>query len=354
SLTTYAGFLKGGSGGPAFKAGDPAHSLIIQNITGDPPAMPKNLPPLTNADVEIIRRWIAQGAKDDTPAVEDNIDSTHPPVYRAAPIISALAYSPDGSLLAVSGYRETLLRSAGVNRLAGRVVARLVGHSESIESVAFSPDGSLLAVAGGNQAGEGEIQLWDVVHRTLVKSIPATTDTVFGLSFSPDGKKVAIGAADDSVRVYSVPDGKQLIKFDNHSDWVFGTAFTTDNKHLVSGSRDQALKLILLEGDTGSFEDDINTHHSPIRCLVRLPKEDKVLCAGDDGIVRLYQVFRTTARTMNQEDHNLLKEYDGLPAPVTALAVSPDGSLVAAGDLTGNLRVFRVRDGRTIGSNRIY
>ncbi|MCA1594848.1 MAG: WD40 repeat domain-containing protein [Chloroflexi bacterium] len=245
-------------------------------------------------------------------------------------------------------------RSRLASLQTGHLVGRLVGHSESIETVAFSPDGALLAVAGGNQAGGGEIQLWDVAHRALVKSIPATIDTVFGLSFSSDGKKIAIGAADDSVRVYSVPGGKQLIKFDNHSDWVFGTAFMSDNKHLVSASRDQALKLILLEGDSGSFEDDINTHHSPIRCLVRLPKEDKVLCAGDDGVVRLYQVFRTTARTMNQEDHNLLREFDALPAPVTALAVSPDGSLVAAGDLAGNLRVFRVRDGRTMGSSKIY
>jgi len=65
--------------------------VLVEQITGDPPAMPKNAAPLSPPEVDLIKRWIAEGAKDDTPpAAKDPIDQEHPPVYRAAPVISAL------------------------------------------------------------------------------------------------------------------------------------------------------------------------------------------------------------------------------------------------------------------------
>ena len=85
-----------------------------------------------------MTKWIAQGAKDDTPASHrDIVDAEHPPVYTLPPVITALDYSPDGNLLAVSGYHEVLLHKADGSGL----VARLVGLSERIQSLAFSPDG---------------------------------------------------------------------------------------------------------------------------------------------------------------------------------------------------------------------
>ena len=57
---------------------------------------------------------------------------------------------------------------------------------------------------------------------------------------------MAFGCSDKTVRVLSVADGKETLKFDNHSDWVFGTLFSVDGTHFVSGSRDGALKLVNL------------------------------------------------------------------------------------------------------------
>jgi hypothetical protein len=341
-VTSYEAFRAGGAAGASFKPGRPDESIILRYITGNPPPMPKNQKPLSAGEVGLFKRWIAEGAKDDTPRQRDPIDQQNPPVYAAPPVTSALAFSPDGRWIAVSGFREVLLHRADGSGLE----ARLVGKSPRIESLAFSPDGKVLAAVGGSPALFGEVQLWDVEKRALKQSVQLGYDTLFGASFSPDGARLACGAADNSVRIVNVADGKLLLKFDNHSDWTFSTTWTTDNKHILSTGRDQAVKLIVAEN--GSFIDDINTHTSPFRAMARDPRRDNVLVAGDDGIPRLYQVFRTKARTMNQEDHNLLRAYERQPGRVNSVAFSPDGLSFAVAGEYGEIRVYSTDDGKRL------
>src|SRR2546425_13344165 len=84
-LTTYAGFQAGGKRGPAFVAGSPEQSLVIQFITaGMKPSMPFGQPPLAADDVSIIREWIKSCARDDTPA---ETASNEPTVYHQPPVV---------------------------------------------------------------------------------------------------------------------------------------------------------------------------------------------------------------------------------------------------------------------------
>ena len=211
-LTSYESlFGKGTSGEAGVVSGKPEQSKIVSQVTahgGKKPEMPKGRDPLTDFDIRIIQKWIAQGAKDDTPAsARVVIDGDHPPVYTNAPVIPSLEYSPDGKVLAVAGYHEVLLHKADGSGLVGR----LVGMSERIESIAFSPDGKLLAATGGDPSRSGEIQIWDVANKSLKLSVPVTFDTIFGVSWSPDGSKIAFGCADNTLRAIDAKTGKQVL-----------------------------------------------------------------------------------------------------------------------------------------------
>lgn len=343
-LTTYAAFEKGGKHGAAFKTGKPDESRVVEEVSGEEPNMPKEGDPLSKEEVALIERWIQEGAKDDTPPEANSFKLNAPPVYTVLPVISALAFSPDATLLAVSGYHEVVLHKGD----GTGIVARLVGESPRIESIAFSPNGKLLAVGGGAPARFGEIQIWDVETHKELHSYKIANDTAFGVSFSPEGERIAFGGADKAVRIISVNDGKELMKFDNHSDWVLATTFSADGKRLLSGSRDRAMKLI--DVANGQFIDDINKLLENVLCMARHPKEDLVAYGGDLGTPRIYKISDNQGRTAANNDVNLVREFERQPGPVCAVAYSPDGSSIAVGNMNGEVRTYKTSDGARIAT----
>ena len=387
-MTSYADlFKKGDHDQPGVVPGQVGKSLIIAQITsqmGKPPAMPRGKEPLAAREVELIKRWIAEGGRDDTPAsTRDIVDSDHPPDYILPPVITALAYSPDSQLLAVSGYHEILLHRADGSRL----IARLVGLSERVQSLAFSPDGKSLAAVGGSPGRFGEVQIWDVARPKkgsvplktkgqfpfsgrLKLSLPMTFDTVYGVSWSHDGTRIAFGCADNTVRAIEAKTGKQVLYQGGHDDWVFGTVFSREDEYIISVSRDMSMKLT--EVSTQRLIDNI-TSITPgvlkggLAAVDRRPLKDKkkakvppdtpgvppkvydeVICGGADGTPRLYKIHRETARKIGDDD-NRLRRYDAMPGRLYALAFNHDGSLFVGGSSyngSGEVRVYKTGEGK--------
>jgi hypothetical protein len=111
-LTSYKDLMTGGSKGSPVISGRPEESLMVRYLTGETkPQMPFNGKPLASDQIDVIRRWIAEGAKDDSPAETAAAGPARAKqaVYTAPPLVTAIAFSPDGRTLAVSGYHEFLL-----------------------------------------------------------------------------------------------------------------------------------------------------------------------------------------------------------------------------------------------------
>jgi WD40 repeat protein len=342
-LTTYDRFQAGGKRGPAFVAGSADQSLVIQFITAAlQPSMPFGQPPLAADDVSLIRDWIKSGAKDDSPA---DTAATEPGtgLYHQPPVITALRFSPDGQMLAVSGNREILIHHADGSGL----VKRLPGKAERILSIAFSADGNLMVAGGGTPARFGEIQFWDPRESKLLRTAEVTSDTVFGASLSPDASKVAIGCADNTVRAFETATGKELYKISTHENWVLATAFGIDSKRLVSVGRDRAAKLI--DADAGQFLENVNQLHGELAAVARHPKIDAIVIGGDDRIPYIYKMDRPRNMKVG-EDATLIRQLAVQDGAIFALDWSPDGARVAVAGAGPSVNIYDAETGVAAGS----
>ena len=340
-LTTYAGFQAGGKRGPAFVAGSPEESLSIRLITGAMmPSMPLSAPPLRGGDIDTIRDWIKSGAKDDSPR---EITSNEPAVYRQPPVITALRFSPDGKFLAVGGNREILLHNSDGSGLA----KRLQGDAERILSIAFSSDGKLMAAGGGTPARFGEIQWWDASESKLLRTVRVSSDTVFGLSLSPDGSKVAVGCVDNTVRAFETATGKELYKISSHENWPLGTVFGIDSKRFVSVGRDRAAKLI--DANAGQFLENINQMRGELTAVTRHPTKDEIVIGGEDRVPYIYLMDRPRNMKVGEEATlvRMLERQDGA---IFALDWSPDGKRIAVAGAGASVNLYDADTGTLTAS----
>ncbi|HEY3899553.1 MAG TPA: c-type cytochrome domain-containing protein [Chthoniobacter sp.] len=313
-------------------------SFLVEQITPDngEAEMPAKKAPLADAEIKLIRRWISEGAVDDTPPnARQRFDSEHLPIYQRPTVITSVDFSPDGSLLAVAGFHEILLWKADGSEL----VARLVGLSERIQSLKFSPDGTKLAASGGRPAQMGEIQIWDVKKQKLALSVPVGYDTTYGISWSPSGDMVAFGCPDNSVRAIDTKSGKQVLQQTSHSDWVLDTVFNHKGDQLVSVGRDMSAKLT--EVATSRFIDNISSItpgalRGGLQTVARHPERDEFLVGGADGIPQAYRIVRKVQRRIG-DNALLIRRWPAMEGRIYAMAFAPDGkSFAAASSLDGS------------------
>ncbi len=342
-MTDHASLLRpGDSGEPAVVPGAPESSYLIQRITpvdghAEMPEPP--LKPLRDSEILVIARWIAEGAKDDTSAaVGESYDLENPPIYRNAPTITSVDLSADGRWIAAAGHHEVWL----LDSVSGATERRLIGLSPRINSVRFSPDSARLAVAAGTPCVSGELQVWDVESGELQHSIAVTHDTLTSVRWSPDGSQIAFGCADNTLRAIDAETGQPRLYQGAHEDWVLDATYTVDGKHLVSVARDMTCKLT--EVATERFIDNV-TSITPgalsggLHSIDRHPERDELLLGGADGIAKVYRVFRETERRIG-DDANLIRKLPAMAGRIFSVAVSPDGSrLAAAATLDGKSEI---------------
>ena len=332
-MTDFKKLLAGGeTEGAAITPGQPAHSSLLKMVVPKDGEirMPKGKAPLAEWEVALLNKWVAQGAVDDTPAdARRHYDAEHPPTYTQPPVISALDYSPDGSLLALAGFHEVLLYDATGENLKGR----LVGLSERVQSLRFSPDGQSLAVAGGDPGRLGEIQVWNVAKRQLSISAPITFDTLYGVSWSPDSKLIAFGCSDFTVRAIEAASGKQVLQMGSHSDWALSTAFSVKGDHIISGGRDMTVKLT--EVAAQRFVDNV-TSITPgalkggVLAVATHPTLEHIVTAGSDGLPKVYRIFREAKREIG-DDAQFIGDLFPLEGRVFCARFSADGRRIACG-----------------------
>ncbi|OJF10065.1 nSTAND1 domain-containing NTPase [Couchioplanes caeruleus] len=248
----------------------------------------------------------------------------------------AVAFSPDGTLLATASYDRTIRLW---NPATGQPVGEpLIGHTGAVTGAAFSPDGTLLATAGS----DGTVRLWN--PRTGVQTgSPFTghTEAVTGLAFSKDGKLLATSSDDDTARLWDARTGRPAGNpLTGHTADVWGVAFSPDGTLLATVGSDAAVRL--WDPRTGKpVGSPLTGHTDDVLGVAFSPDGTLLATVSSHSAVRLWD-----PRTGKPVGNPLT----GHAGPVTSAAFSPDGTLLATGSSDATARLWNPRTGKPVGN----
>ena len=378
NVETFAALMRGGESGAEITPGKSADSNLVNLIEDG--TMPQDADPLSKEEIAAIRKWIDTGATldaglnpaDPLIAIMPSMPQPLPPVAYRVPIpVTAVAFSPDGSQLATSGYHEIIIWSAK----DGRRLGRITNIAERVYGIQYSPDGKLIAVAAGTPAQLGEVKLFAAESGELVADLVRTGDAVFAVAFSPDGKRLATAGADRAIRVFDVATKKQQLLIEDHADWVMDVAWLPDGSKLVSASRDKTAKVF--DAKTGDSLVTFNGHAEPVFGVAVAPDGKTVITSGRDKSLRRWnvsdakevhritgfgdEVFRVVvtrdgrifscsadrkARVHSLADGKLLTTFAGHADWVYSLAYNDATKRLATGSFDGEVRIWNVQNGK--------
>ncbi len=338
-MTTFAQLAKGGQQheGTNLVAGKPEESDFVELLGPEgSPRMPFKQDPIGSPQISLIEKWVKEGAQYDgkspaedwTVALRRMTPVVIPEAYPVTVPITALAFSPKGAEIAVSGYHEVNLWKVADGTLARRVRTL----PERIYEIAYSPDGNWLATASGDPGQFGSAKLWKVEAdggATLVRDLVESADCVFAVAFSPDNKTLAAAGADRAIRLWNVADGKLLATIEDHADWIFDVAFSPDGKRLASASRDKTSKVFDLAKKEALVT--FPGHADTVYTVAFTPDGKQVVTGGGDAQVRVWNP---------DEDGKQVRVVGGFGGPVFKLQYSPDGKTLAACSSDKVVRLF--------------
>jgi WD40 repeat protein/serine/threonine protein kinase len=159
-------------------------------------------------------------------------------------------------------------------------------HSGGAWTVAISRDGKK-AVSGGL---DGVVKLWDAqAGRPLRTALAISNAPIRGLAFSPDGSRIAVGAADKLAWVIGIDDSSATRKLEGHHGSVMTVAFSPDGKRVATGSFDNTV--IVWDAETGLPVSKPMRHRGPFWYAVAFSKDGRSVVTGcDDATARIWDI----------------------------------------------------------------
>ena len=400
-LSSFAGTMKGSSGGKIVEPGDPGSSLITVVMQTAEPKMPPEGDKLSNDQIQILRRWIEGGLLENSSssarkAAKPKFETTprtdpaakpdgpppmpahlllEPPVITSrAAAVHALAASPWAPLLAVTSQRQVLLHHTETLELIG-ILPFPEGDPVSL---AFTPDARYLVVGGGVPGKSGVTVTFDVTNGTRLLSAGKEFDSVLAADIRPGFDVVATGGPSRLLKLWNTESGELVKSIKKHTDWITALDLSPDGVLLASGDRNGGV--FVWESESGNEFHTLRAHQAGITATVFRPDSNLLATSSEDGTVRFWEMnggsevkkidahtggvtafsfardgsFLTAGRDSKlklwKPDFNHSRDLtQALPALPTAAALDAEGKRAFVGDARGMILVFDAADGKALG-----
>lgn len=241
-----------------------------------------------------------------------------------APVTRALAFSPDGELLACA---------SGDNRIrifrlsSGQLVKTFEGHHAMIRALAVHPDGRSLYSAGF----DGTLRFWRFPHGPGLNLLRPSAAEIFSLVMGASGSHLISAGADCQVRVWTLPDGAAAREMQGHTDTITHLAASPTSELVASSGREGLIRL--WNFSSGGLVRAFENTAGPLTALCMHPN-DQVLAGGNSkGMITLW----------NLSTGQVIEQLSGHRQPVTGLVLSPQGDFLYSADSGGRINAWDLR-----------
>ena len=258
------------------------------------------------------RRILASGSADATVALWNVTDLDRPAplsvgfqqAIGALGTIYSVAFSPHGNTLAVGSDTDNPQDPSSPYLALWNVadpahptdLSAPSGHKAAVFSVAFSPDGRILASGSADET----IRLWDVANLAhpvpLGQPLAGYTSYIYSVAFSPDGRILAGGNADRTIQLWNVTDVAHPVPLGQpltgHSSFVYSVAFSPDGLTLASGSADETIRLwnVTDPAKAAPLGPALTGHTNHVLAVAFSPDGHILASGSSDETIRLWRI----------------------------------------------------------------
>lgn len=362
--------------------GDLESELLFRLTTEDEEErMPAEADPLPPAEIDVIRKWVKEGAKYDggdpkaplasVIPVKDHPSS--PPSYPRPLGVTAMVFGTNGEKLYTGGYHEILVW----NPEDGSLLGRIPNNGQRTYGLSLSPDGMQLAAATGAPGRAGEVRVFQTGSGEVLATPFRGDDTILAVAYGQSGKRLAFGGVDGKLRIVETDTWRESLVVSSHSDWLTAVRWHPDGKQVATASRDKTAKVY--DVTSGKRVSTFSGHPESVRAVDFHSNGREVLSSGDHGHLFLWRIedgrkiadrakfegpilrFLHGGKGLfvsapggvvvqfNPEDHKRLREFkieppEGMEVPIIS-SLAAHGRWLAVGTLKGKVAVFDTESG---------